>query len=427
MATVQEKLVTANKIELPGENSAEVKRRKFRKMLRSSLKAYLFIAPALIILFFFHFMPIIYAFFLSLYKRISAVKGIVPPAENFAGFDNYSKLLFDDPDWWNAFWNTLGYVALSVFLGIAAALGVALMLDKVTKGKNLYRTLFFLPYVTSLIAIAAVWNIIFAPFSSNALTRANPDRPGGLANWVFAAIGIPMQRWRLDDRGILKLIFDNGGRGPDVGTLAIKLVLLAGLMSFIVWLYRHFEGGIWNWLTGLLTTFAALVGWSVIVELAHFFTWDSFWGGPSMAMFTMVIISTWHILGFNTVLLLAGLTNISRELYDAAKIDGARGWQMFTKMTIPLLSPTLFFMVVVGTIGAFQSFTLFFAIYNGSSTNRSTTVLSIFYYDVTFGRGSGSDTSGFGYSSTIVMMMLVIIMGISFVQQRILGKRVNYD
>ncbi len=426
MATVQDKFVVSPGIDMIPVDQPDVKKRKFRKMLRNSLKAYLFIAPAMIILFFFHFMPIIYAFFLSLYKRISVVKGIVPPAENFAGFDNYGRLL-TDPQWWNAFWNTLGYVVLSVFLGIAAALGIALLLDKVVRGKNLYRTLFFLPYVTSLVAVATVWNLIFAPYSSNALTKPNPNNPNGLMNWIFSALGLPMQRWRQDDRGFLKVIFDNGSNGPDAVTLIIKLVIFGALVAGAFWIYRRFEGGLWGWLIGFLFAAATLVAWTIVVEVAHLFSWDGFWGGPSLAMVTMVIISTWHILGFNTVLILAGLTSISRELYDAAKIDGARGWTMFTKMTIPLLSPTLFFMVVVGTISAFQTFTLFFAIYNGDSTSQSTTVLSILYYNVTFGRGSGSDTSGFGYSSTIVIFMLLIIMSISFVQQRILGKRVNYD
>jgi multiple sugar transport system permease protein len=427
MAVVQEKIVANRNSGLPDDNSPEEKRRRFRKMLRSSLKAYLFIAPALLILFVFHFLPIIYAFFLSLYKRISAVKGIVPPAENFAGFDNYRKLLFDDPEWWNAFWNTVGYALLSVTLGIAAALGVALMLDKVVKGKNVYRTLYFIPYVTSLVAVAFVWNLILAPFASNALVRPNPDRPGGLVNWVFAALGIPMQRWRLDDRGFLKVLFDNGEPGPDWVVLVIKVVIFGALLALATWIYRNLVGSLWNWVVGLLYAAITLVGWTIVVELGHLFSWDGVWGGPSMAMVTMVLISVWQILGFNIVLILAGLTSISRELYDAAKIDGARGWSMFSKMTFPLLSPTLFFMLIVGTIGAFQSFTLFFAIYNGSSTNKSTQVLSIFYYDVAFGRGQGSENSGFGYASTIVMMMLVIIMTISFVQQRLLGKRVNYD
>ena len=103
------------------ESDAAYKR---RKKMKSSFKAYLFIAPAMVFLFFFNFFPIIYAFFLSLYQRISVVKGIIPPAENFAGLANYGRLL-SDPDWWNAFFNTIGYVCGSVFFGLVVSLGIA--------------------------------------------------------------------------------------------------------------------------------------------------------------------------------------------------------------------------------------------------------------------------------------------------------------
>ena len=67
------------------------------------------------------------------------------------------------------------------------------------------------------------------------------------------------------------------------------------------------------------------------------------------------------MLGFNTVVFLAGLTNIPRELYDAARVDGATGWQLFRHITWPLLTPTTYFLLVVSTIGAFQSFTPVFS------------------------------------------------------------------
>src|SRR3954464_722022 len=91
---------------------------KRRKKLRGSLKAYLFIAPAMLFLFLFNFFPIVYAILLSLYTRISVVKGVIPPIENFGGLANYTRLL-SDPDWWNAFFNTIGYAFGVVFFGLA--------------------------------------------------------------------------------------------------------------------------------------------------------------------------------------------------------------------------------------------------------------------------------------------------------------------
>lgn len=397
---------------------------KRRKKLRSSLKAYLFIAPAMVFLFIFNFFSIIYAFFLSLYERISVVKGIIPPAENFAGLSNYAHLL-TDPDWWNAFFNTIGYVFGSVFFGLVVSLGIALLLDKAKSGKEFYRVAFFLPYVTSLVAVATVWYIIFSPYASNALVKPNPDRPGGLVNWIFAAVGIPMQRWLIDDRGLFTIIFANGGRVDWLSGL-IRLVLVGVLIAGTVIAYRRLNHATGVWVSAVLGAIALGVGWTVLVEVAHLFPWTGWTGGPSIAMVAITIVAVWYSLGFNIILLLAGLTNISRELYDAARIDGARGWSMLISMTIPLLSPTLFFLLIVNTISAFQAFTLFFAILPSGPT-RSVQVLSTFYYEVTFKRGSGTDTSGFGYSSTIVVFMLLLIVGVNQLQQRVLAKRVNYD
>lgn len=425
--------VSAKPTATPEAGPTQLKTRTaFQRKRDASLKAYLYIAPAMIILFVFHFFPIIYAFFLSLYRQISAVKGLIPPAENFAWFGNYTRLL-SDPDWWNAFFNTLGYVVGVVFLGIAVSLGVALLLDKVRKGKEFYRIAFFVPYVTSLVAVATVWYIIFSPYASNALVRPNPDRPGGLVNWIFAAIGIPMQRWLIDDRGIFYIMFDNGGR-VDWLSAGIRILIVAALIYGSIQLGKRLQNNLGIWLGGLLIAIATVVGWSAFVELAHVIRWQvagqapgtGWLAGPSIAMFAIIIVAIWHSLGFNIIILLAGLTSVSRELYEAARIDGARGWSMLTKMTIPLLSPTLFFLLIVTTINAFQVFTLFYAILPGGST-RSVKVLSLFYYEVTFQRGSNSDTAGFGYSSTIVIFMLILIVGINQFQQRVLEKRVNYD
>ena len=247
-------------------------RPSFGKRLRASWKAYLFIAPAMIILFVFHFFPIVYAFFLSLYRQISAVKGIVPPSENFAGFENYGRLLAD-PDWWNAFFNTLGYVIGAVFFGLAAALGISLLLDKVKKGKAIYRVAFFLPYVTSLVAVATIWYTIFGPFAPNALVKANPNKPGGLMNWLFSSVGIPMQRWLIDDTGIFRILFDNGGR-VDAFSLIIRLVATGLLIGAIVLTYRSLPQGVGEWISGILTAAAIIVGYTAFLELAHGLRWE---------------------------------------------------------------------------------------------------------------------------------------------------------
>lgn len=496
MATVQVKPVAPPPASGP-ELSAAVRRRN--KKLRNSLKAYLFIAPAFIILLTFHFFPIFYAFFLSLYRRISVVKGIIPPSENFAGFENYGKLLTNG-EFWNAFFNTIGYAAGVVIIGMLLALGLALLLDKVKEGQNLYRTAFFLPNVTSLVAVAAVWKIIFTSYSANALTPSNPNHPGGLLNWVFSGFGLPMQRWLLDERGIFTLLFNGGKIGPaanhDINPFATTVEVILALVIFglvltlnrrpqavsleriavglavglalpvaAVWLYMfgvqlvNFPSSpigsalviigllavaFWfynqvpkirqhrfSWATGYITIVGIMAVFAALGNLAHALTWTKWLSGPSLAMVCLIVIAIWYSLGFNIVILLAGLTNISRELYEAARLDGAQGFAMFRSITIPLLSPTLFFLLIISTITAFQSFNLVYAIFvnGGNSTTipHTVNVLSTYYYLAAFGGASDSDYSGFGYGSAIVIFMLLFILGLTLVQQGLLGKRVNYD
>jgi ABC-type sugar transport system permease subunit len=495
MATVQVKAPT------PVENDLArltPQQRLRRKKIRASLKAYLFIAPAFIILTVFHFLPIFYAFFLSLYRRISVVKGLVPPAENFGGFSNYGTL-FSNASFWNAFFNTLGYAVGVVGLGLLLALGLALLLDKVQEGRNFYRTAFFLPNVTSLVAIGAVWKVMFTSYSSTALAKANPNHPGGVLNWLFSGFGLPMQRWLLDERGIFTLLFNDGkvvnpptsidwpltivevvlavvifglvtmvNRGDQretlgrvVGGLAIilalpvaafwlylfglqlinlpgspigSLIVLAVLLVAAFWFYSQLPDirkNWFNWATSYITVVGVVAVISALLNLAHGIAWNSWLSGPSLAMVCIITIAIWHSLGFNVVILLAGLTNIPRELYEAARLDGARGFAMFRSMTVPLLSPTLFFLLITSTISALQSFTIIYAIFytvgNSTTIPKTVNVLGVYYYQAAFGGGSDSDITGFGYASTVVIFMLVFILLLTYIQQQVLAKRVNYD
>lgn len=491
MATTQIKPV--NPPIIAPEMSLQQRRR--RKKLRASLKAYLFIAPAFIILIIFRFLPIFYAFFLSLYKRISVIKGPIPPSENFAGFFNYN-ILFANPEFWTAFFNTLGFAIGVVTFGILLALGLALLLDKVQEGKNFYRTAFFLPNVTSLVAVGAVWKVLFTSYSATALAKANPNHPGGLLNWFFSGFGLPMQRWLLDERGIFTLLF-NGGKTvnytPSVNwpLTIIEIVLaavcfgavssqsrnyqlsrvVAGIAALLflpivaLWLYlmgvqiinfpsSPLGSGLaiiillalafgllsqrtslrksWaQWAANYLVVVGIVAVLSALINFAELIKWNGWLSGPSLAMVCIIIIAIWHSLGFNVVILLAGLTNINRELNEAAKLDGAHGFSMLRFITIPLLSPTLFFLLIISTITALQTFTIVYSIFytSGNSTTipRTIMVLSAYYYQAAFGGASDSDVSGFGYASAIVMFMLVFILALTLVQQRVVGKRVNYD
>lgn len=79
-------------------------------------------------------------------------------------------------------------------------------------------------------------------------------------------------------------------------------------------------------------------------------------GDPQYIMTTIIIVAIWCQLGYNIIILLAGLQSVPVELYEAAEIDGAKGWQSFLKITLPMVSPMLFFVLIMLLIGAFKAF-----------------------------------------------------------------------
>jgi len=141
--------------------------------------------------------------------------------------------------------------------------------------------------------------------------------------------------------------------------------------------------------------------------------------GPSMALVTVALVSVWYSVGFNTVIALAGLTTISMELYEAARIDGANRWHLFRHITLPLLTPTLLFLLVVETIRAFQSFDFF---YQMMATNVVPTakVVTIFLYQ------QGFKSFNLGYAAAIGIVLFAIIFVLTLVQFRLTRDRVTY-
>lgn len=141
--------------------------------------------------------------------------------------------------------------------------------------------------------------------------------------------------------------------------------------------------------------------------------------GPSLALIGVCIFDIWHYLGFQVVIFLAGLGNISNEYYEAARLDGASERQIFTKVTLPLLSPTTFFVFTIATIGALRAFNEFYTLTNGGplDTTRTTNMLVFrtFYQQGQLGLGSA-----------IAFLLTLVILVFTLAQQRILSRRVHY-
>jgi multiple sugar transport system permease protein len=182
----------------------------------------------------------------------------------------------------------------------------------------------------------------------------------GVANWVLEWIGLPGQQWADEPRGIF---------------------LLFG--SFV----------------GL-----PLEGWLA---------------GPSLALVTVALVSVWYSVGFNTVIALAGLTTIPIDLYEAARIDGAGRWRLFRDITLPLLTPTLLFLLIVETIRSFQSFDFFYQMMAAIPVPGAK-VVTIYLYQ------QGFRSFNLGYAAAIGMLLFVIIFLLTLIQFRATRDRVTY-
>jgi multiple sugar transport system permease protein len=170
---------------------------------------------------------------------------------------------------------------------------------------------------------------------------------------------------------------------------------------------------IWVWIFnphyGLLNS---ILGW-VGIEGPNWL------GDPSWALYSLMMVGLWG-LGGDAVIYLAGLQNIPRVLYEAAEIDGANGWQRFRHITLPMLSPTLFFQIVLGLIGVFQTFTSSFVATNGGPL-RSTLFYMLLIYKKSFG------SMRLGYGSALAWVLTIFILVITVLVFRSSPYWVHYE
>jgi multiple sugar transport system permease protein len=281
------------------------------------------VAPNVLGLMFFFGIPVLIAFATSL-NEWNAIKAPV-----FVGLGNFERLLQDDA-FWNALSNTVALAILSVPLGVVLSLSVAILLNRKLPARNIFRTAYFLPVVTSVVAASMVWTWIFQP------------RYGLLGN-LLAPLGL----------------------------------------RDVAWLTR-----------------------------------------PDLILYPVAVVTIWLRVGFDMVLFLAGLQAIPRVLYEAAIIDGASRWQRFRHVTLPLLSPTTFLVLVLSIISAFQIFDQVYVMTSRTvrgGVGGSATTLALFLYMRAFTH------SEFGYASAIALVLFLIILGITIIQLRVQRHWVFYQ
>jgi multiple sugar transport system permease protein len=186
-------------------------------------------------------------------------------------------------------------------------------------------------------------------------------------------------------------------------TFFLPMVASIASVAIVLGYLFHKELGVINYYLGL-------VG---IAEVPWFTS--SAW-----ALWTIVIATVWKSFGFDLILFIAGIQNIPRHLYEAASIDGANGWHQFWRITIPMLSPTLFFAVVVGSISAFQVFDQAYVMTKGGPGDATRTIVFVMY-EYAFG------SLRMGYGSAIALMLFLVILLLTVFQMKITQKLVHYQ
>lgn len=139
--------------------------------------------------------------------------------------------------------------------------------------------------------------------------------------------------------------------------------------------------------------------------------------GPSLAMVAVIVYTTWVFVGYDTTIFLGGLGNIPGEMYEAARIDGAGSMQLFRHITLPLLSPTTFFLSLVTIIGTFKAFNHIWVMTRGMNGTNTAAILT-YRQMYEFQRA--------GYASALAFLLFTVILGITIFQQWYGSRRVNY-
>ncbi|GAA1115304.1 sugar ABC transporter permease [Kribbella jejuensis] len=291
----------------------------------SNRSFYLFVAPWVLGFVLLTAVPLGYAFGVSLTNFDGS-----SPRWRWVGFRNYGEL-FHDQDAWASLLRTVAYTAIAVPLSVAGALGLAVLLNRRLKGVGLWRTMFFLPSVVPVVAMAIMWKLVL-------------NRDAGILNALLHVVGIRPVSWLVDP----------------------------------------------------------------------------------MAFYALLILTLWG-LGGGMVIMLAALQGVPAELEEAAIVDGANRWRVFRHITVPIISPVIFFQVVTGVIATFQIVVqpLLLAETNSiagvGQVPQSTHLYMVQVYQEFF------TSNRFGYGSAMLWVFFLVILAFTVLIQRSSRLWVHYE
>lgn len=279
--------------------------------------AYLFLTPALLAIFIFFLIPVAAALLMSFTDFDIYSLGNFSYAR-FVGLQNYIEI-FKDPLFWQSLKNTFYFVIAGGPLSIAVSLAAALLLSsKLVKFKGIFRLVYFMPVVTTLVAVSILWRFIYHPRF-------------GILNYLLGFIGVHPIDWL---------------------------------------------------------------------------------GNPHWAMPAIILMAVWKNFGYNMIIFIAGLQNIPEDLYEAANIEGASGWNKFKNITLPMLAPTTLFVSIITMIGYFQLFAEPYVMTQGGPLNSTLSIVLYMYQE-------GFRWWNMGYSAALAFILFFIILIISLIQLKL--------
>ncbi|MCL5996113.1 MAG: sugar ABC transporter permease [Chloroflexi bacterium] len=294
-------------------------KRQSRMASREARWGWFFIAPWIGGFLIFTLIPVVTSFLLSFtdYELVTAPRWV--------GTKNFVDLFTADRLFLLSLYNTAYYVLFSVPLGIIGAFTLSMLLNVKLRGMNFYRTVFYLPAVTSGVAVSLLWMWLFNP-------------QFGLINYLLRSLGLYAPGWLVDPH----------------------------------------------------------------------------WAKPAF-----IVMSLWGV-GGTAVIFLAGLQGVPRSLYEAAEIDGANTWQRFWNITVPMMTPVIFFNLIMGIIGSFQVFTQAYVMTSGGPQDAT-----LFYVLYLFRQGFA--LLRMGYAAAMAWILFIIILILTVIQFRLADRWVYYE
>ncbi|MBR4860840.1 MAG: sugar ABC transporter permease [Firmicutes bacterium] len=297
-------------------------------MERNNMKAWLYLLPAILFLGAFLVYPLIDVFIYSFEEGYNSAS----QTYHGVGLYNYSYVLHD-PYFLQAVKNTFILVIFTVPISTGLALLISAGLNSIKKLKELFQTVFFLPYVTNTLAVGLVFMILFkkTPYSD----------------------------------GLMNLILGLFGMGP---------------VDFI-------DGPYWA------------------------------------KMFVLCFYTVWVVMPFKILILTSALASVKQDYYNAAKIDGTSRLRTFTRITLPMISPSLFYLIITGFIGAFKAYSDAVALFGTNLNAAEMNTIVGYVYDMLYGNSGGYPS----YASAAAIILFSIVLTITCINLLISRKHVHYS